>query len=903
MGWQIEASEALVWMVLSPLCSAVLLGILGKRAERPVVQGLAVGSVALSFVLAVIATMALRTRMLAQGEVGQAGTALVWEGYRWFSVTLGRDNVIDVHMRLVFDALAAVMTLVVSGIGLLIHVYSVRYMEDDPAYARFFAYLNLFIASMLLLVLASSLPLMFVGWEGVGLCSFLLIAFWWRKADYAAAGQKAFLFNRAGDLGVLLAMWVLLPIAGSFEFGDIQAASARFALPFSWGTVTLGTVGAVGALLLFFGCAAKSAQLPLALWLPDAMAGPTPVSALIHAATMVTAGVYLCARLAPLFVSSAMAQAVLCLIGALTALFGASVAAVQPSAKRVLAYSTISQLGFMFAAVGVGAMDVALFHVFTHAFFKAALFLGAGSVMHALHVHGDVALDQVPGRLGAHMPRTRLTFAVSAAALAGVPLTSGFFSKDLIFARLTQGAMQGEAAWVYGVALVALVLAAAGTAYYALRLYLSLFHAPTEAAEEDASAAGTAAPAATTAQDAASAAGTAAPAMPHGDGPWPLWGVLAALAAGAVLAGWVWGEALHLPVSLWPRWLAGVQLAAGVTESLHGAVALVPAGLGLGALVLGGSVAWRTRQGLPTAWTATGLHRLLRQAWDLDALYARLLYRPARLLATACGGVDRVLFDRVLLRGSAQAVRLGGVAVARLHTGAFPVYAAALVAGVALLSAHVLYPHARGQVLTESDDLRAAMRFEAERGFGYDYRWDFDGDGDFDTDWQPDGHTQTHVMGDAVPQQMAVLLNAQHWHKPQVLRIEPGKHVTLPMRALGLRWQRSDAEVLGVRPALSLGRRPGTVRLNPGSAAIRGAGGAPPPDKVLAVGAVFAVGQAQAQVVGLRQARLEVRNVFGHVAQAQIWVPFVPETAAAAHDHGAPAAALARLGQGAEVQR
>jgi NADH-quinone oxidoreductase subunit L len=356
-----------------------------------------------------------------------------------------------------FDRLSAVMTLVVTGVGFLIHVFSVGYMRNDRSPARYFGLLNLFTAFMLVLVLASDLVLMFVGWEGVGLCSYLLIGFWFERPAAAAAGKKAFLVNRVGDAAFLVGSLLILTTAGGSSFGTIHAAVAGGA--FSPAAATLA------ALLLFAGATGKSAQVPLYVWLPDAMEGPTPVSALIHAATMVTAGVYLVCRMSPLFAVSATASAVVAATGAATALLAATMALAENDIKRVLAYSTISQIGYMFIGCGVGAYAAGMFHLVTHAFFKSLLFLAAGSVIHALSGVQDV---RKMGGLRKYLPRTFPAFLIGAAALSGVPFLSGFFSKDAILSRAY--AEENYFAWAAGLATAVI------TALYMFRVVILVFY-------------------------------------------------------------------------------------------------------------------------------------------------------------------------------------------------------------------------------------------------------------------------------------------------------------------------------------------------------------------------------------------------------------------------------------------
>jgi NADH-quinone oxidoreductase subunit L len=365
-----------------------------------------------------------------------------------------------VPLSLLLDPLSAVMILVVTGVGSLIHVYSLGYMAHDEEKVRYFSYLNLFTFFMLLLVLGGSLPLMFVGWEGVGLCSYLLIGFWFKKNSASAAGMKAFLVNRIGDAGLILGMILIFHAFGSLDLVDIADNAGSLARE---GPGQLGVVTAA-CLLLFVGACGKSAQIPLHVWLPDAMEGPTPVSALIHAATMVTAGVYMVARLAPLYHQSETAMAVVAGIGAATALVAATVALVQTDIKKVLAYSTVSQLGYMFLACGVGAFGVAVFHLFTHAFFKALLFLGSGSVIHAMSGEQDM---RRMGGLRTKIPWTFWTFVIGTLAIAGIYPFAGFFSKD----EILLGAWSAHAPILFGVALFTALL----TAFYMWRLLFMTF--------------------------------------------------------------------------------------------------------------------------------------------------------------------------------------------------------------------------------------------------------------------------------------------------------------------------------------------------------------------------------------------------------------------------------------------
>ena len=367
---------------------------------------------------------------------------------------------LSVSMSFLIDPLSTIMLLVVAGVGFLVHVYAVGYMHEDPGYPRFFAYLNLFMLSMFLLVLGDNYLVMFVGWEGVGLCSYLLIGFWYEKKSASDAGKKAFIVNRIGDAGFLLGMFLIWTVTGSLTYTEVFKAAPE---------MSAAAATAVG-LLLFVGAAGKSAQIPLYVWLPDAMEGPTPVSALIHAATMVTAGVYMVARTSPIYVMGPDALSVIAIVGALTGLFAASIGLVQNDIKRVLAYSTVSQLGFMFMALGVGAFTAAIFHLMTHAFFKGLLFLGSGSVIHALH-HAPEEQQQdmrYMGGLKDKMPVTYWTFLIGAIAIAGVPPLAGFWSKDEILANAF---FTGHyTVWVMG------CVAAFMTAFYMFRLIFMTFH-------------------------------------------------------------------------------------------------------------------------------------------------------------------------------------------------------------------------------------------------------------------------------------------------------------------------------------------------------------------------------------------------------------------------------------------
>jgi len=434
------------WLIpLIPALSTFILAVFGRTLPKKYISFQACFSVFTSFVISVISFVGLL-------QTSHESYPLVKTLFTWI-----KSGSFSINFSLQLDPLSAVMAMVVSGVGFIIHVYSVGYMAEDKGYARYFTYLNLFTFAMLLLVMASNIVLMFVGWEGVGLCSYLLIGFWFEKHSAANAGKKAFIVTRIGDLGFLLGIFFIVTHVGSAEFRFINEAIFG-------GAITQGLATLI-ALLLFMGAVGKSAQIPLYVWLPDAMEGPTPVSALIHAATMVTAGVYMVTRMNLLYTFSGTAAQVVAIVGALTAVYAATMALTQNDIKRVLAYSTISQIGYMFIGCGVGAYAAGMFHLYTHAFFKSLLFLAAGSVMHALS--GELDMRKMGG-LKKYLPLTYPTFLIGAIAIAGVPFLSGFFSKDAI---LTQAFAHGQYfVWTLG------ILGAVLTAFYMFRLVFLTFH-------------------------------------------------------------------------------------------------------------------------------------------------------------------------------------------------------------------------------------------------------------------------------------------------------------------------------------------------------------------------------------------------------------------------------------------
>ncbi|OGU24914.1 MAG: NADH-quinone oxidoreductase subunit L [Ignavibacteria bacterium GWA2_54_16] len=445
-------------IVLFPLLGFLVLGLFGRKIKNETLLGvIGSGTVGLSLL---VAAYIFVTMLGLQSEERKH----IIELFTWISTFTGTSSSVSVSVAYQIDQLSILMTLIVTGVGFLIHVYSIGYMHGDPGFWRFFAYLNLFIFAMLNLVLADNFLLMFLGWEGVGLCSYLLIGFWYDRkfetggykpgtATTADAAKKAFIVNRIGDFGFLLGMFLIFTQFGSLNFETVFGGASVL----SSGSSTMVWI----CLLLFLGATGKSAQIPLFVWLPDAMAGPTPVSALIHAATMVTAGVYMVARCSILFALAPTALEVVAIIGGVTAIFAASIGLVQNDIKKVLAYSTVSQLGYMFLGLGVAAFSAGIFHVLTHAFFKALLFLGSGAVIHAMHDEQDI---QKMGGLKHYLPTTYKTFLIGAIAIAGIPPFAGFFSKDEILWKAFSSEYGSVVLWALG------VLGAALTAFYMFRL-------------------------------------------------------------------------------------------------------------------------------------------------------------------------------------------------------------------------------------------------------------------------------------------------------------------------------------------------------------------------------------------------------------------------------------------------
>jgi len=575
----------------------------------------------------------------------------VWRGHETFVGPLWDWIVAGSLMAPVtiqLDALSATMLLVVTGVGFLIHVYSIGYMHEDPDAPRFFCYLNLFVFSMVMLVLAGNFLLLYVFWEAVGLCSYLLIGFWYTRESAANAGKKAFIVNRVGDFGFGLGIMLIWTTLGTLEYGEVFARAP---------TLAVGTATAI-SLLLFMGACGKSAQLPLHTWLPDAMEGPTPVSALIHAATMVTAGVYMVARAHALFERSGVALDVVAWVGVLTAVFAATIGLVQTDIKRVLAYSTVSQLGYMFVGVGVGAYAAGIYHLVTHAFFKALLFLGAGSVIHALS--GEQDLRRMGG-LWRRLPATRDTMIIATLAISGLPPFSGFFSKDEILA----GAWSAHRPAIFALGLAGSAL----TAFYMWRLLLLTFfgssrvdHAVAHHVHES-------------------------PPVMTG----PLW-ILAVLAAGAG----VWG----MPAAegtLIGRFLEPVLRHGAAPEAVHHGPAWGLMVVSVLAALGGIAVAW-WMYGLGRADLAkvgvpqNALHRVLLHKYYVDELYDWLFVRPTVAVARWCAQAFDLGVIDAAVDGVAALVARSATTLRRLQTGFVMNYALTMLIGVVALLGLLLWP-------------------------------------------------------------------------------------------------------------------------------------------------------------------------------------------------------------------
>ncbi|HET9704364.1 MAG TPA: NADH-quinone oxidoreductase subunit L [Vicinamibacterales bacterium] len=663
---------------LLPFAGFLVNATMGKRLPKPVSGGLAVAVMAISFVVSVTQVLALTGLTPENRQINQV--LFTW-------ITAG-DFSLDLALRL--DALSAVMILVVTGIGSLIHLYSTSYMHEEtaPEYARYFSYLNLFCFFMLMLVLGSNVLVMFVGWEGVGLCSYLLIGYYYEKKSASDAAKKAFVVNRVGDFAFILGTLLMVVTFNSLDFTTVALAVKQMPPETTFGTLSLIT------LLLFIGATGKSAQIPLYTWLPDAMEGPTPVSALIHAATMVTAGVYMIGRNALLFAHTPATLEIVAVIGAATALFAGTIGLVQNDIKRVLAYSTVSQLGYMFLAMGVGAFGAGIFHLYTHAFFKACLFLGSGAVIHALHGEQDI---RKMGGLKKHIPITYWTFVIASVAIAGVPFLAGFFSKDeILFETFRHG---HQVLWGMG------ILTALLTATYMFRLVHLTFHG-----EERFHGA----------HEAPDAHGAHAHGTHLHDAPWPMATALVVLAAGSIVAGYVniphaWGGHTALNEWLTPAFeatncgqpvttgelagfaiadcLPGQEAAAGdhtaLEWTLMGVSTIVAfAGIGLATFL------WLKRKDIPAqlATQYSGLHKLLLNKYYVDEVYDAAIVQPIKVVSTEglWRGMDVKIVDGAV-NGAGYLVSGVAIVLRLLQNGSVKTYAASTFAGVVAILAYYLW--------------------------------------------------------------------------------------------------------------------------------------------------------------------------------------------------------------------
>jgi NADH-quinone oxidoreductase subunit L len=632
-------AERLLWLIPAfPLAAFLLNGLLGRRLTRTAAHWPALAAVGLSFVSALVVL-----RHAAENAAWQ--TTL----FTWIKV-----GSFDVPLKLSADPLTAIMLVVVTGVSFLVHMYSVGYMHGDGGYHRFFAYLSLFTFSMLMLVLSGNFLLLYVFWEAVGLCSYLLIGFWFHKKSAADAGKKAFLVNRVGDFGFALGILLLIANTGTVDYQRAFALAPQ--LP-------QATVTAI-CLLLFVGACGKSAQLPLHVWLPDAMEGPTPVSALIHAATMVTAGVYMVARCNALFSLSPTAMQVVAVVGTATAVMAAAIALTQRDLKRIMAYSTVSQLGYMFLGLGVGAWAGAIFHLFTHAFFKALLFLGSGSVMHAIGGDCDITRQ---GRLARRIPWTSTTFVVGALALAGFPGFSGFFSKEMILGKAFE---EGHFV-LYGLG----VLTAGGTAFYVTRAVISVFFGRRDADCLGAQPAGDM-------HGAEAHGGHGHPAGVH-ESPWVMLAPLVVLAVMSLIAGWPGIAPTHFLAGVFPAAEAAAEGAAeagGHGELLPAAIAIAAAlaGIVFGLLVYQrGSI---DPDRLAARWPL--LYRLSYNKFYVDEIYDATIVRPLLALARGALRFDLGAIDGIV-NGVAATARAWGAAMARLQTGRVRDYLLFMALGLA----------------------------------------------------------------------------------------------------------------------------------------------------------------------------------------------------------------------------
>jgi len=651
----VDLKTILLLIPLLPLAGSLIAGLLRNRIGRTGAHTVTIGAVAGSFAL---------SAWVAWQVFGTDWEVLNYTVYKWAAI-----GGVDLEVGFLIDSLTALMMVVVTFVSFMVHVYTIGYMHDDPGYQRFFAYINLFTFAMLMLVMANNFLQLFFGWEAVGLVSYLLIGFWFRKQSAVAANLKAFLVNRAGDFGLLLGVAAVLLYTGSLDYAEVFAAAPDAA------DATLSVVGATEwsamtfiCICLFIGAMGKSAQVPLHVWLPDSMEGPTPISALIHAATMVTAGIFMVARLSPLYELSSTALSFILVIGAITALFMGLVGIVQNDIKRVVAYSTLSQLGYMTVALGASAYSVAIFHLMTHAFFKALLFLGAGSVIIAMHHKQDM---REMGGLGRIMPITAATAWIGSLALIGFPFTSGFFSKDIIIESVKAVDRAGA-----GFATFAAYAGVLVTALYTFRMLYLTFHGKPRADEQ-----------------------TLAHAQ---ESPWVVTLPLILLAIPSLVVGWLTVEPLLFGGALAdairvapghdPLLHVGEHFHGATAFALHGfvtpvfALAMLGVALATWIYLFQPRVASLIKQRLHAVWF------VLDRKYGFDIFYRRAIAGGSLKFADALSrGGDRTVIDGWLVHGSARLVGTISDRLRTLQTGFLYHYAFAMIIGlVALVFAFVL---------------------------------------------------------------------------------------------------------------------------------------------------------------------------------------------------------------------
>jgi NADH-quinone oxidoreductase subunit L len=646
-----------LWLIpVLPLAGATINGFFGRQSSKKAITAIALIFSGLAFVLAL---------WIALFRFSSASAPYCFDLAHWI-----RSGDFRVDFSFYLDQLSLVMLLVVTGVGFLIHIYSVGYMWEDESYYRFMSYLNLFMFFMLTLVLAKNYLLMFIGWEGVGLASYLLIGFWFVKDSAASAGKKAFIVNRIGDFGFLIALFLIIKHFHSLDFTTVFDAVA----PLAKETGGVGLLTAIG-LLLMVGAAGKSAQLPLYVWLPDAMEGPTPVSALIHAATMVTAGVYMVARSHVIFERAPGALTVVAIVGTLTALFAATIGIAQTDIKKVLAYSTVSQLGYMFMACGVAAFSAGIFHLMTHAFFKGLLFLAAGSVIHG--VGGEQDMRKMGG-LSRFMPWTFITMSIATFAIAGFPPLAGFFSKDEILWMAYSSEHGSWIFWLIG------VITAFITSFYMFRLWFMTFFGDyrgemTEGHAHDSHG-----------HDHGHLHGE-----PH-ESPWVMLGPLAVLAFLSVVGGWI-GIGGRFEHFLAPVFQGGAQLAAEGAETASKATEYILMGVSVAAAVLGFLLSWTLYYRSPQipariADTLGGLYRAVANKYYVDELYALLFVKPLIDGSTNIlwHGVDQGVIDATV-NNSADSARHVSDNLRHMQSGNLRSYAGWIAAGGALVIAYMIW--------------------------------------------------------------------------------------------------------------------------------------------------------------------------------------------------------------------